>query len=170
MVRKTKATIYGDSVMAGRQPGPLTREQKDAMAVKSKHKDVLRSLTDVSFSDLTPETYQSIRDASAYLFPPVGQRGRTGGPTWAQKFLAYIKEKGGSVKFMEVFNWSQGEAGKPLVRQWIQELIRNEDAWITDNGEEVGNQAKKMVYTLVSEDGEPAGWTGYVYSPRKSDS
>ena len=152
--------------MAGRQPGPMSQEQKDAMAVNAKHKNVLRSLSDVSFSDLTPETYQAVRDASAHLFPPVGQRGRTTGPTWAQKFLAFIKENGGSVKFMAVFNWSEGEAGKPLVRSWIQELIRNKEAWITDNGEEVEQQAKKIVYTLVSEDGQPEGWTGYVYTPR----
>ena len=155
---------------SGRKSGRMSQEQKDAMAINTKHKNVLRELPLMTYKDFTADVFANVQAAAAHLFPPIAQRGRTAGPSWARRFLDFIKDQNGSVRFTDVSKWSDYAAGKGTVKDWIRELIRDKVAWISDNADEVDNVAKKIVYTLVSEDGEPSGWTGYVYVPRKTSS
>ena len=153
----------------GRPVGPLTKEQQAAKEEKRKHVGIMRQFGQGQIDREALQTndtiYNNLIAAAAYLHPLPKASGRSADNV-AERFFNFIKEAGGEVTFMQLFDdFGQGNFGGKAFDELAQENIKDQRAWISYR-EGKDNKVTSRVYVLHSEGAAPEGWTGYVYKPR----
>ena len=147
--------------------GPRTDEQKELMKVRRGHTDFLRAYVGMDVSNRSEdENQQRLIDAINYVHPKLKRRGREAAEDRSIKIFNFLQENGGSATLMDIFEEFDG-IGKDAMENTIKDLIRSEQAWISDNSGEEGVRASAVTYTIESTESAPDDWEGYIYVPRK---